>query len=71
MKTNLTELDKQILKQACKPVKVIAVGSAHSYDATAMRINRLYVMFGVHNRISLIVQALKLGIVKLEDIEVY
>jgi len=65
----LTEEQLELLTKLCIPQKVLCQEMGLSALALQARIRRLQVRFGVENQRSLLVKALRLGIVSLESME--
>ena len=67
-KQRLTIGDLELIKQLCLPDKVISYNIGLSSVNVRKRISRLAFRFGVENRTALLVRALKLGLVGVDEL---
>ena len=64
----LIATDLELIKQLCLPDKIIVQNLGSSRAAISMRITRIGVKLGVENRTALLVKALMLGLVNLDQL---
>ena len=64
----LTNPDLELVKLLCLPDKVIALEIGISYSAVSMRITRIATKLGVENRTAIVVRALELGLVSIDQL---
>ena len=64
----ITESDLVLIKQLCLPDKIIGGNLGISPANVSMRISRLGVRLGVENRTTIIVRALELGLVTINQL---
>lgn len=65
----ITEYEVVLIKKACLPNKILNEKMGLKLEALRAQYHRLEQKMGVENRQSLIIMAIKLGIVRAEDIE--
>ena len=63
----LTDTDIALIRQLCLPHKIISRGMGISHTALTTKIWRLCSKLGVENQRALIIKALELGIVTIEN----
>jgi hypothetical protein len=69
-KTEITNGDLELIKQFCLPHKIIRQNMNLTKGALDMRTKRLMDKMGVENRTALVVMALKLGLVTIDELSV-
>jgi len=67
MMDKLTDSDLELVKQLCLPDKIIAENLGVSHLVIRQRITRICIKFGVENRRAVIVRALELDLISLDQ----
>lgn len=65
----LDSLDIELLAHVCLPDKITSSKLSISADTIRKRVERLKLKFGVENRASLVVKAVKLGLVPISALQ--
>lgn len=68
MAGTLTDADLELVKQLCLPDKIACQNLGILPGATSMRITRLSAKLGVENRTAIVVRALELGLVTIDQL---
>jgi len=64
----VTEGDLVLIRQLCLPYKTSSLNMGLDVGALKMRVGRLCVKLGVENRTSIVVKALKLGLITIDEL---
>ena len=67
MPAQLTVGDLDFIKMLCLPYKIIGQSTGLDNPAIRMRVSRLAVKLGVETRTAIVVKAIKLGIVQIDE----
>ena len=65
----ITKEDVELIKRLCLPNKVIGLFFGEDVDTIGMRVMRLAAKLKVENRRAVIVKALKLGLVTVDELD--
>ena len=68
MQSKISEADLVLIRQLCLPDKIIGRNLEISPAAVSMRITRIGVKLGVENRTAVVVKALELGLLTIDQL---
>lgn len=64
----ITDKDLELIKQLCLPYKIICQNMELNQGTVRLRVKRLISKMGVESRTALVVKAIKLGLVSIDEL---